>query len=298
MGILSEIDMMNRDAEDDAFEVSSDSETVDSFSEEFEPVEPPKPKPQEEEAEEARKKAEFDAAEAKRKAEWEAKQAQKKLREQQELDRLAAMSDDDVMQASMNRVSQDTERLTRRNMKLCVMEDVQTECLTDPAFARLVMNPKKKIVNCFHYINRKAREYLEQEMKDNDEKPMGGGFGGDVPDELCYQWAREYFRDADVKEDAEPEEKFVPKTYNGKRPKPAKKRSPKRQHLSLPRNPQMKNSSPLVTSAQRRQQDETGQTSLPPCGQCPAAHQPECRCAVHRTGEIPCHCRSQAARWA
>lgn len=45
MGILSEMDMMNRDAEDDAFEVSSDSETVDSFSEEFEPVEPPKADP-------------------------------------------------------------------------------------------------------------------------------------------------------------------------------------------------------------------------------------------------------------
>lgn len=115
-----------------------------------------------------------------------------------------------------------TERLTRRNMKLCVMEDVQTECLADPAFARLVMNPKKKMLNCFHYINRKAREYLEQEMKDNDEKPMGGGFGGDVPDELCYQWAREYFRDAEAKEDAEPEEKFVPKTYNGKMPKAGK----------------------------------------------------------------------------
>ena len=57
MGILSEIDMMNRDAEDDAFEVSSDSETVDSFSEEFEPVEPPKQEPQAEDAEEARKKA-------------------------------------------------------------------------------------------------------------------------------------------------------------------------------------------------------------------------------------------------
>ena len=195
MGILSEIDMMNRDAEDDAFEVSSDSETVDSFSEEFEPVEPQKPEPQAEEAEEARKKAEFDAAEAKRKAEWEAKQAQRKLREQQELDRLAAMSDDDVMQASMNRVSQDTERLTRRNMKLCVMEDVQTECLADPAFARLVMNPKKKMVNCFHYINRKAREY---------------------------------FRDADAKEDAESEEKFVPKTYNGKTPKAGKKEKSKK----------------------------------------------------------------------
>ena len=285
MGILSEIDMMNRDAEDDAFEVSSDSETVDSFSEEFEPVEPPKPKPQEEEAEEARKKAEFDAAEAKRKAEWEAKQAQKKLREQQELDRLAAMSDDDVMQASMNRVSQDTERLTRRNMKLCVMEDVQTECLADPAFARLVMNPKKKMVNCFHYINRKAREYLEQEMRDNDEKPMGGGFGGDVPDELCYQWAREYFRDADAKEDAEPEEK-------------AKRISPRKQHPSLPRNLRTKNSLLSVTLAQRRQQDETGQTSLPPCSQCSAAYQPECRGAVHGSGEIPCHRRRQAARRA
>ena len=228
MGILSEMDMMNRDAEDDAFEVSSDSETVDSFSEEFEPVEPQKPNQQAEVAEEARKKAEFDAAEVKRKAEWEAKQAQKKLREQQELDRLATMSDDDVMQASMNRVLQDTERLTRRNMKLCVMEDVQTECLSDPAFARLVMNPKKKMLNCFHYINRKAREYLEQEMKDNDEKPMDGGFGGDVPDELCYQWAREYFRDADAKEDAEPEEKFVPKTYNGKTPKERKKEKPKK----------------------------------------------------------------------
>ena len=41
MGILSEMDMMNRDAEDDTFEVSSDSETIDSFSEEFETVELP-----------------------------------------------------------------------------------------------------------------------------------------------------------------------------------------------------------------------------------------------------------------
>lgn len=69
MGILSEMDMMNRDVEDDAFEASSDSENVDSFGEEFEPTESPKPEPQAEDAEEARKKAEFDAAEAKRKAE-------------------------------------------------------------------------------------------------------------------------------------------------------------------------------------------------------------------------------------
>ena len=237
MGILSEIDMMNRDAEDDAFEVSLDSETVDSFSEEFEPVETPKQEPQAEDAEEARKKAEFDAAEAKRKAEWEAKQAQKKLREQQESDRLAAMSDDDVMQASMNRVSQDTERLTRRNMKLCVMEDVQTECLADPAFARLVMNPKKKMVNCFHYINRKAREYLEQEMKDNDEKPIADGYGCDVPDDMCYLWAEEYFMDMDAEEDKEKEEKFVPKPYSGKPAPRSKKKADKKKPTPLKEPP-------------------------------------------------------------
>ena len=71
MGILSEMDMMNRDAEDDTFEVSSDSETIDSFSEEFETVELPQLESQAADTEETRKKAEFDAAEAKRKAEWE-----------------------------------------------------------------------------------------------------------------------------------------------------------------------------------------------------------------------------------
>ena len=62
MGILSEMDMMNRDAEDDTFEVSSDSETIDSFSEEFETVELPQLESQAADTEETRKKAEFDAA--------------------------------------------------------------------------------------------------------------------------------------------------------------------------------------------------------------------------------------------
>ena len=131
----------------------------------------------------------------------------------------------DVMQASMNRVSQDTERLTRRNMKtLASWRTCRPSVWPTPPLPVFVMNPKKKMVNCFHYINRKAREYLEQEMKDNDEKPMGGGFGGDVPDELCYQWAREYFRDADAKEDAEPEEKFVLKPTMGKFPRRVRKK--------------------------------------------------------------------------
>src|SRR5699024_12292013 len=51
------------------------------------------------------------------------------------------------------------------------------------------------------HINRQARDYLRREMEDNDEKAVDGVYGGDVPDELCYQWAEEYFRDPDAEVD-------------------------------------------------------------------------------------------------
>ena len=173
-------------------------------------------------AAEDEKRRAHEEAEAKRKAEWEQKQRKKAEAEQAAWENAVAMGDDEVMIASMKRVGDDAERLTRRNMKQCVTEHIQTKCLSEPEFARQVMHPRKNMIRCFRYITRKAKEFAEQEMKDNDEKPVGGAFGGDVPDELCYQWAREYFRDADAKEDAEPEEKFVPKTYNGKAPKAGK----------------------------------------------------------------------------
>ena len=53
-------------------------------------------------------------------------------------------------------------------------------------------------------------------MKDNDIKPENGVYGSDVPDDLCYQWAEEYFRDPNAKEDQEKEESFVPRAYSGK----------------------------------------------------------------------------------
>ena len=179
-------------------------------------------------AAEDEKRRAHEEAEAKRKAEWEQKQREKAEAEQAAWENAVAMGDDEVMMASMKRVGDDAERLTRRNMKQCVTEHIQTKCLSEPEFARQVMHPRKNMIRCFRYITRKAKEFAEQEMKDNDEKPMGGGFGGDVPDELCYQWAREYFRDADAKEDAEPEEKFVPKTYNGKATKAGKKEKSKK----------------------------------------------------------------------
>lgn len=169
-------------------------------------------------ADEEKRRAEHEAAEAKRKAEWEARQAEKKKAEQEQLERLAAMSDDEVVNASMQRVSADTEKLTRRNMKECVAEFIQTKCLEDIAFARLTMHPRKSMIHCFQYISRKARDYIQDELKASGIQPGPGrqGYGCDVPDDLCYQWAEDYFRDPDAKEDHEEEEKFVPNPYYGK----------------------------------------------------------------------------------
>lgn len=168
--------------------------------------------------EEAKRRAEHEAAEAKRKAEWDAKQAEKKKALQEQLDRLAAMSDDDVVAASMQRVSGDVEKLTRRNMKECVSEYIQTLCLSDPAFARMTMLPKKTMIHCFQYINRKAWDYIQDELKANGIQldRNNPAYASDVPDDLCYQWAEDYFRDPNAKEDQEKEEEFVPKPYIGK----------------------------------------------------------------------------------
>lgn len=187
------------------------------------------------EADERTKRAEHEAAEAKRKAEWDAKQAVKKAAEQEALARLAAMSDADVMKASTARVGKDTEKLTRRNMKDCVAEYIQTKCLDDPAFARLAMHPKKNMIRCFHYINRQARKFVEQELKDNDQKPESGVYGSDVPDDLCYQWAEDYFRDPYAEEDKDGEKEFVPKPYyGGSKGKKAAKKPEKKTEAKKP----------------------------------------------------------------
>lgn len=178
-------------------------------------------------AEEEAKRRAHEEAEAKRKAEWEQKQREKAEAEQAAWENAVAMGDDEVMMASMKRVGDDAERLTRRNMKQCVTEHIQTKCLDDPAFARQVMHPRKNMIRCFRYITRKAREFAEQEMKDNDEKPIAGAYGCDVPDDMCYLWAEEYFTDMDAEEDKEKEEKFVPKPYSGK-PAPKSKKAEKK----------------------------------------------------------------------
>ena len=163
----------------------------------------------------AKRKA-HEAAEAKRKAEWDAEQEQKRAQRQARLDELAAMTDEDVIKASTARVGADVEKLTRRNMKEAVAEHVQAVCRRDPTFARRTMLPGKSMVHCFWYINRMAKEFMEQEIKAENPNPASGMYGGDVPDDMVYQWAVDYFDSDDVQEDKRDEEKFIPKPYVGK----------------------------------------------------------------------------------
>ncbi len=175
----------------------------------------------------ARRKA-HEAAEAKRKAEWDARQLEKKQKEEAAIQKLHNMSDSDIIAASTKRISTDVERITRRNMKECVAEHVQGLCRKDPAFARLTMHPHKSMAHCFLYINRKAKEFILQEMEENGIPKDSNGYGSDVPDGLCYQWSEDYFHDADAPEDTEKEENFVPKPYTGTVPKNKNSASPKK----------------------------------------------------------------------
>lgn len=205
--------------------------------------------PAEEESEDQKRK-EHEAAEAKRKAEWEAK---KKAKEEEELfawENALALDDDALVSASVKRVGDDAERLTRRNMKQCVTEMIQAMCFEDMELAKQIMHPRKNMVNCFRYITRKAKEFVMQEMKDNDIKPSAEGYGSDVPDDLCYQWAREYFFDMEAPEDKDPnEEKFVPKPYVGKTTTSKTKKKPEKKKPE-PKNAEAPKPSPTTNEGQ------------------------------------------------
>lgn len=182
----------------------------------------------------AQKKQAHEEAEAKRKAEWDAKHQEKEEAELMAWETAVAVSDEELTTASMGRVGKDAERLTRRNMKICVAEHIQTKCLEDMDFARQTMHPRKNMINCYRYINRMALDFIKKEMAENDEKQGNDGFGGDVPDDLCYQWAEDYYNDLDAKEDKDKDDEFVPKPYTGPSPSKQKKAAAKKPEKKAP----------------------------------------------------------------
>ena len=160
----------------------------------------------------------------------------------------------------MKRVADGFERLTRRNMKDMVSEYVQTECLSDPALARNAMSPKKSMINCVKYINNKAREYIKQEMEDNDMKPENGIYGGDVPEDVVYQWAVDYFNDPNAKEDEVEEEKFVPKPYISSTSSKAKKKDKDKEKAK--KEEEKKAAAKKAAEEKAKQKADDGQLSL------------------------------------
>ena len=252
MGVMSELDMemrMRQNADADEIDLRAKAEEINEARQAAEAEaaqatlaklavespcedEPAEDAPTEEappEDNEEQKRKEHEEAEAKRKAEWEAKRQAKEEEILFAWENATALDDAALAAASSKRVGDDSERLTRRNMKQCVTEMIQIFCYEDLELARQVMHPRKNMVNCFRYITRKAKEFVMQEMKDNDIKPDREGYGSDVPDDLCYQWAKEYFFDMDAPEDKDPnEEQFVPKPYVGKTVSKPKKKAEKK----------------------------------------------------------------------
>lgn len=207
-------------AEEEKADVTSELKPGKVISYDSGKTEPEEAQPAKEKAdeEEAKKRAAHEAAEKQRRAEFDARQEAKKQAVKEQIARVSAMSNDEAMTAAIQRAGADTEKLVRRNMKEMVTEHIQTLCIEDSAFARLTLHPRKSMIRCFQYINRKAFEYVQDEMKASGITPGPGmqTYGADIPEDICYQWAEDYFRDPTVKEDEEQEERFVPKPYPGK----------------------------------------------------------------------------------
>ena len=210
------------------------------------------------EASDAEKRRAHEESETQRRAQWEAEKKKRDDEVQFAWEEAVCVSDEELQKNSVKRLGDMTERLTRRNMKICVTESIQTLCYEDLAFARLVMHPRKSMINCFKYINRKALEYLKQEMQDNGEKTTGvSAIGGDVPDDLCYQWAVDYFNDMEAPEDKKDgEEDFVPKPYNGYTPK--KTTPPKKEKKPV----KLKKVEEKPTEAKPAEKETEGQLSI------------------------------------
>ncbi len=178
------------------------------------------------------KRREHEASEAKRKAEWEAKKKAREDETMMEWEKAIDVSENELYEISVKRLGDMTERLTRRNMKICVTEYIQTRCYESIKLAQHAMHPKKCMINCFKFINEKALEYLKEEQKNNGEKVIDPQvIGGDVPDELCYQWAEEYFMNLDAEIDKTEEDKdFVLTPYRSTvSAKTKKKEAPKKE---------------------------------------------------------------------
>lgn len=134
-------------------------------------------------------------------------------------------------------------------MKESVSEFIQTKCIDDLDFARLTMHPRKSMIHCFQYISRKSWDYVQDELKANGVQPGPGqqAYGCDIPDDLCYQWAEDYFRDPDAKEDQGMKRSLSRSPIVGKQlPSPFPRRKRKKRRKSRRRRNRRKKRKPTM----------------------------------------------------
>lgn len=95
------------------------------------------------------------------------------------------------------------ERTSLKTMADYVKEYIVGYCDEDPAFVERVNDPLKNFMDCIGYIKKKALEWLK-EQQNLELTSYTQGVGGDVPNDICYQWAVEYYY-------SKPEPKPAPK---------------------------------------------------------------------------------------
>lgn len=178
------------------------------------------PQPDTEEEKEKQRRAEHEAKEAARKAKFDERQRRKQEEKAQARQAVLAMSDTEVIAAAVKKI-EDYKKDFLKDFKgaenggileIEVVKTLMAGCQCDTDFARLVMNPEKSLENCFRYMGTQAYNLQKEDIQ----KRIQNGAAYAVfpfPQNLCFQWVVNYFKDLEAAEDKEPEEKFNPHRY-------------------------------------------------------------------------------------
>jgi len=98
------------------------------------------------------------------------------------------------------------ETLTLRTMADYVKDYISAYCEKDTDFSAKVNDPAKNFMDCIKYIKDHALKWLQEQQK----MELGdycNGVGGDVPNDVCYNWALDYYNSK-----PEPKEGSKPRT--------------------------------------------------------------------------------------
>jgi len=87
-----------------------------------------------------------------------------------------------------------SERLTVKTMADYVLEHILSCCENDAVLAEKVSQPDKSFMDCIKYIKDRALDWLKEQQKIESSECVNPTIVcGDVPNEICYKWAVDYY---------------------------------------------------------------------------------------------------------